>query len=70
MGVRFTGRDHITTTGALSYVFLQLVAGMAGASVAYGISGGIESLNRYCNKSSYICTNAMPNLLGWICIRC
>jgi len=38
LGVRLTGRDHITTSKALIYVVLQLLAGFVGAGVAYGLT--------------------------------
>jgi len=36
IGVRLTGRDHITTRSAFIYVIIQCVAGFLGACVSYG----------------------------------
>jgi len=39
LGVRLTGRDHITTGKALVYLIMQLLAGTTAALVVYGLTG-------------------------------
>jgi len=39
LGVRLTGRDHITTGKAVVYIFLQLLAGFFAALTAYSLTG-------------------------------